>query len=356
MNEIVIIVTLFSVWWSGNALYALDAQSLLKNSPQEYLIFDLAFVQILFGLISSHLLYIIGKRSDRQDTLPSHPLAHYLSWKNIRTVSAPFFISGACNYIGTAMTNRSYQVIGSTSTLVWKLSEPLSVVVLKIIILDEMTSLSAIIGVLQVIIGVLYFISFENGFKLALSTPIVVSNFVFPLRNVLVKLDQKINTTNGRNRSSLETYRLLMLVSTPLSLLGVIHSVLSRRSFIPIGFLGRLIKNAILFNSYQLASISLLTRLDPLTHAVSNTLKRFSAIVISIVLGKEFLAGERSLALLLTVIGFIVYTSSSKIFANKASNVRTVQLISSIIYISVCMQLIPSYTSTKSMITKYGQN
>lgn len=339
MNEKLVITFLLLVWWFGNALYAVDAQLLLKDSPHRFLSFDLAFIQVTFGLISSDLLHRIETYEDKTSISNDLNSFSFYSWKSIAAASTPLLFSGACNYIGTLMTNRSYQIIGSTSTLVWKLSEPVSVVILKRIVLQEITSLRATFGVLQVIFGVLCFVSYGNGLKVSLSTPIVLSNFVYPLRNILVKLDQKIRNTKDQKRSSLDTYRCLALISFPFAFVGCVLATIYRGSFTPTRYFILFLRNSFLFNSYQIASISLLTRLDPLTHAVSNTLKRFTAIVISIILGRELLGSKRMLSLLLTALGFLVYSSSAKIFADKADLVQNIQRMAFLSYIIVSVYL-----------------
>lgn len=308
MSEKVVIALLFAVWWIGNALYAVDAQNLLQSTKTEYFLLDLVLVQISFGLLASHILVLISEKKDAS-TLSSSDVRQF----KIRDLSVPFVLAGIMNYTGTTLTNRSHQIIGSTSTLVWKLAEPFSAVALKKIILGENTSAWAMTGVIIAVSGVLLFTSKGKTLNITVSTPIIISNIVFPLRNVFVKLDQKQLSSTGVQRSSLVTYRLLMLISFPFAFAFNWWAILSRGNGLfsfSIQIIYRCIWNAILFNSYQLASVSLLTRLDPVTHSVCNTLKRFSAILASILFRRElFLLGwVRIQALFLTFGGFLLYS------------------------------------------------
>lgn len=77
------------------------------------------------------------------------------------------------------------------------------------------------------------------------------------------------------------------------------------------------LRNAILFNLYQFASIVLLQRLDALTHTIGNTFKRFSGIVFSALVMENVISEWHMKGLLLTFVGFILYLSGGNSFTRK---------------------------------------
>jgi len=264
MSEKIILLFLFAVWWSGNAFYAIDAQYILQSTENQYFILDLAFMQISFGLFASHVMLLISKnrRENSKDASVIEASSAGLRPFEFRDLSVSFVLAGVFNYGGTVLTNWSYQKIGSTSTLVWKLSEPLSVVALKKMILNETTSLWAITGVLIVVCGVLFFTYKGKTLNLSVSSPIIISNIIFPLRNVCVKRGQKGISSKGVEQNALVTYRLLMMISFPFALTFYSWATISGKSVFSLTIAYQCLRNALLFNSYQLASIALLTRLD----------------------------------------------------------------------------------------------
>lgn len=74
-----------------------------------------------------------------------------------------------------------------------------------------------------------------------------------------------------------------------------------------------LFRNAVLFNIYQFASISLLSMMDPLTHSILNTLKRFTGIVVVTVMLQDVITSKHVLGFIIALAGFVGYTLSSEL-------------------------------------------
>lgn len=312
------------VWWAGNALFAIDAQNLLKHAPDAWAAADVALTQLVFGGMLAHLYVSVVE--DEDDGAAEEELLGGAKSKAI--IGLALVAAGCTNFMGATLTNASYRTLGSTSTLVWKLAEPFAVVALKLLVLGERTGVATIIGVAHVVLGVLIFAQAGQApstkAALMLNAPIVLANVMYPARNVLVKLDQKAHRSPT---SSARTYRSLMLLSAPYALVAFVAGMIIRDRGAGWTSGIDILRNAVLFNAYQVASMALLRRLDALTHAVGNTLKRFAAILLSVAIGGETLGAQRTMALMLALVGFMLYSASGGALAHSPTLALRLKLV-----------------------------
>eukprot|EP00178_Gracilaria_changii_P014273 TRINITY_DN40354_c0_g1_i1.p1 TRINITY_DN40354_c0_g1~~TRINITY_DN40354_c0_g1_i1.p1 ORF type:complete len:815 (-),score=134.76 TRINITY_DN40354_c0_g1_i1:363-2807(-) len=287
---------LFLIWWACNNIYAIDAQILLNKFSSELLYIDLSFAQILVGMAMATMLSM--SKPAFQTPTPKEPQNPKLF--SIRALQYSSFAIGFFHLIGTIMTNSSYRLLGSTSTLMWKLTEPLAALLLKRIVLRETTSTVSVFGMIMVLTGVLIFSG--NSFTVLTVSPIVLANICFPMRNILVKKDQRDNL---KSQSTEQRYFLLQASCLPFALVILCYKFVFYGLQLP--SFPYLIRNAVLFNSYQFASIALLERMDALTHSLLNTLKRFTGILVSaLVLGDPF-GLTHFIGLTMAAFGFPLY-------------------------------------------------
>lgn len=297
------ILVLFFFWWAGNAIYAVDADRLLKSANDKTIAIELALCQISVGAFLSEVLKKIGKKDEIEDV--ENKMEPNRSHKSSRIS----LVAGNLNYLGTLLTNFSYATLGSTSTLVWKLSEPFSVIILKKVVLSESTTLVSVFGVFNIIVGILCFSHYGSKKSSAISVPIILANVAFPFRNILVKLDEK---RQNIKKSALEAYNSLMINALILASVLTTLNTVRRGYFLDFQYIPIMLKNSIYFNVYQMSSIFLLRRIDALSHAVGNTMKRFATIFISVLITKETLDLGRAQGLAFTFIGFMIYTIDGK--------------------------------------------
>lgn len=282
-------LTLFLIWCAANALCASDAHKLLYKSEYRHLFVDLTLIQTVFGV------------------LVSAPLLPKPRQKLLQLVSVPpspkDFYTAACHFLGCLLSNASFGLIGATSTLVWKLCEPFATVVFKWRLLHETVSSLRMGGVFIVVAGVFTFSSFSITQPIAFS-PIVIANIAFPLRNVLIKADFK-RRLNIDELSPQQIYFSMQATALPMCAFAMLM-----KSFLfptPLHLIPLMLRNAVYFNVYQLASFALLSKLDALTHALANTLKRFSGIFLSALIIGTHLTSRHAAGLVLTSIGFPIY-------------------------------------------------
>lgn len=318
------------LWWLANNLYAIDAQGLLTGPEVDpFLFIDLTFAHVFVGLCMGFLFrtYFSPRQNPQPASAPQQ-------WTLMALTVAVLHL------LGTVLTNASYRSIGATGTLVWKLTEPLAMIVLKFLVLGERTSLLAFLGIDIVLLGVLLFSA--NSLTLVAVSPILLANLAFPTRNVLLKKMQQ-----GRGERLAPAQRLLGLYVPALPLAAftlVVKIVLfggSSASLIP-----QLLKNAAIFNTYQLASLLVLERLDALTHSLANTMKRFTGIVLAAVYFAEPLGVQHGIGLLCTFLGFPMYVFGS--IGSKDTSARKKMVVGKFVLLFV------AFCSLIGMLAFYG--
>lgn len=296
-------VVLFSVWWAANNAFAIDCELFFRRFASPLHTLDLVLAQTVVGLLFVSLLHaLVQPRSTATST--AQPLDLSLS----RLTGARAFIPsaiGTMHCVGSILTALSYSRIGAASTLMWKLTEPLSAIVFKYLLLGLATSSTTTCSVLVVLAGVVMFSS--EGFRIDSYAPIISSNLLFPLRNALLKLNKPTTTTDETHE---QRFADMHLFGLPLALSAAIIRICIARP--TPGILLYLLRNALYFNIYQYTSVTLLSRLDTLSHSILNTFKRFTGIVISMmVLGKHVLP-HQVFGIFVAFSGFVMYVVSSR--------------------------------------------
>lgn len=300
-------ILLFIVWCAANSAYATDAHSLLHDSSHEHLYVELTLFQILVSVAI---------------VLPFVPQPYIVPSIGNRST----YIS-ACHFLGALLSNSSYAILGATSTLVWKLSEPFATVIFKITIQKERVLPLRITGIAIVVVGVLTFSGFNLSNSLMFS-PIFLANIAFPLRNVLMKLTQ-VNKYGGAcaisNKLPYNPQRAFLNMQVhalPYALCALLIKWCIAPT-IPMSVIPHLIRNSLYFSLYQMASIALLARLDSLTHAVANLFKRFSSIfVTALFIRTGDILPRHIVGIILMFIGFPLYALSGFIDAHSKLKTR----------------------------------
>ncbi|PXF42656.1 Glucose-6-phosphate/phosphate translocator 1, chloroplastic [Gracilariopsis chorda] len=313
-SRVSLLAILFLVWWACNSIYAIDAQLLLTKFPSDLLFVDLSFSQILVGMLMAYMLSLSKPsvlQTKGKETTPSLQQDNRFFSFSLRPFRTIALAIGFFHLVGTLLTNSSYRLIGSTSTLMWKLTEPLAALLLKRVILGEPTSVLSFFGMLMVLGGVIMFS--EHSFTVLTVSPIVLANLCLPLRNILMKRDQR---SLSKNMTTEQRFFMLQVCSLPFGVLILLYKLIFHGFSMP--SFPYLLRNAVLFNSYQFASIALLEMMDALTHSLLNTLKRFSGIIISAIVLGDSLNLSHIAGLALAGMGFPLYLAGKETDAMKS--------------------------------------
>lgn len=294
-NKLFKSIWLFILWWSANSYYAIDSEMFFKRFESPWYVIDLTISQAVLGLTLILIKEVVVDRKYIWNCFRIQ-FGKENSFTDYRTTLMLITV-GSIHTLGTALTAFSYSSIGATSTLVWKLTESFSAVVMKSLILNEPVMLHSTLAVCTVLCGVVTFSC--RSFQLANYLPVISSNLVFPLRNSLLKL------ANIQSGSTERQYYDILLFGLPLAITGFLIRICS----FPVNLrsLPHLLRNAVLFNLYQFSSISLLRLFDTVTHSLLNTFKRFTAIIVSIIVNKKEIYLEHLMGMNVALGGFLMY-------------------------------------------------
>lgn len=260
---------------------------------------DLVVAQSILGLFLMRFLHTIPKLFDLP---PMTDQVTFFPHRHSQLHKAILLAVGTIHAAGTLLTVASYASIGSSSTLVWKLTEPLPAMFFKRFILGDFIPVQSIMSVLTVLAGVICFSS--SSFKPSSYVPVISSNLVFPLRNTFLKMAEQ------SDHSKDQRYTDMLLFGLPLCLAGVMMRFFISPFYSPA--LPYILRNALYFNTYQFASVSLLAIFDTVAHSLLNTCKRFSGIIVSMmVLNREVLPNHY-LGILISFFGFLFYLVSER--------------------------------------------
>lgn len=303
------IAVLFFIWWFSNNLYAIDSELFFKRFPSRLLCVEMVLAQHLVGILMIRtILYFRSPSNTRSMSL--FPVSREGSLSSlISNHHRSFVFVGVLHYLGSLLTAASYSSIGAASTLMWKLTEPLSAMILKFYILRSPTPLPTVSGVFVVLFGTILFSS-EN-FNIPAFSPILSSNIVFPLRNILLKLDQ---VSSGSNLSAEVRYNDMLIAALPMAVLVFMFRLFTSLPT-PAAVLF-LVRNGLYSNVYQLSSVALLAQIDPLSHSVLNTFKRFSGIIISMVVLQHVSSPRQIAGTTVAFVGFLIYANKGVTLRN----------------------------------------
>lgn len=313
----------FAVWWAANSLYAVDVQKVLRKfDDAPFMFIDLALIQVVIGIVMATCMkHSLASKNDELENKPS---------RKRNSIHHTNLAIGCLHISAVMLTNFSYRAIGSTSTLVWKLGEPFAAATLNYLILSERTKLLSLAGVTLIVMGVMTYS--VNSISMFAASPVVLSNILFPARNVFVKLSQKHNDGNA---SASERYSAFLYFSLPFA----VCAWAVKTCFEPtqVEAFPLLLRNALVFNLYQFMSICLLQKLNALTHSLANTMKRFLGILLSAILLKEFFTTRHVAGLVMTAAGFCLYLQSGNHKPTASSRARILALFSTFVLLAFAM-------------------
>lgn len=289
---------LFFVWWFANNLFAVDTHAFFHTFASPFHVAELVLAQLLVGLamLAIHRALVSSASPSTEPSfiaLPRNPT---------RARLALLAAVGTVQALGALLTAASYAAIGASSTLAWKLTEPLPAMFFKRVLLGIPLHINALLSVLVVVSGVLTFtagLARPSGYA-----PIISSNLIFPLRNVFIKLAGESATDHAAN-SPFQQFWDMQLFGLPIALLVMalripLAPIVPRTIFY-------LVRNAVLFNTYQFASVYLLAIFDTLAHSLLNTFKRFSAVIFATVIIQGSFQSHQLFGISLAFTGFASY-------------------------------------------------
>ncbi|KAG8471266.1 hypothetical protein KFE25_009687 [Diacronema lutheri] len=226
--------------------------------------------------------------------------------------------AGACQLVGTAGTNASMASSGATTTQVLKATEPLFTALLQAVLLRKPSGPLALAALSLLASGTLITSASASakGGRLALLSallPALCACVSLPLMRVVTKARSFPRVGSGA--SMLLLFALVGTLPTA-AVLAAAHRYVGQ----PPRDL-RFVWSAISFNTYQLASLSVLHELDAVSHSIGNALKRVFVIAFSVVAFGERLSGQRALGLALCFVGIVLHAEQARPVRSSARHI-----------------------------------
>jgi solute carrier family 35 protein E1 len=225
----------------------------------------------------------------------------------------PIATLGMVHMLGNALTNVSLGKVAVSFTHTVKALEPVFSVGLSAIFLGNIPSLAMCASLVPIIAGVMIASATEVSFNMAGFLSAMGSNLTFQSRNVLSKF-----VMTGDDMKKLDYVNLLgvlTIASTVFALplaLAFESSKMNVASIVaggmPLAVAGKnLFMAALCFQLYQQLSFMVLSRVNPVTHSVGNSLKRVAVIAASVIIFRNPVSTTNIIGTALAIFGVILY-------------------------------------------------
>ena len=201
-------------------------------------------------------------------------------WPTDNTHKMEFYIAALGNVTGNLATNAAYALVSSSVTQVVKACEPLFTFAFSMLLYKnyETLNLSTLLSIIVMVAGATGYVLWDTTFNVWGLAAAIGSNIAFPIRNIyLKKMDDSQKFEKPLQKyAAISVYGVLFL----LPILVIKFALTQALSMVQ---LKEGVVSCVFHFMYNLASITVLQSVSPLTHAVLNLLKRVFVIVANIV-------------------------------------------------------------------------
>ena len=302
------VVATVGVWWVANTIATIASKSVMKGDDisakgttgwtsafEDLRWVDLTALQHLIGSVISVLLVKLKGKP----VWPSHA-------RGLRTIIC---VAALGNVIGNLTTNAAYALITSSSVQVVKACEPLFTFMLTVLLYRDRAALdvSNLLSVAIIVVGAGTFLTREARFNIWGIGIGMISNTAFPIRNIFLKKLSEIWD------SPLQKYAVISIFSVFFLLPALVVKVFINQEVAAVRLSESLI-SGVFHCTYNLASIEVLERFSPVTHALLNISKRLFVVMTNIMYFHTPISWNMVISLAALVIGCYLYQmkSSSK--------------------------------------------
>ncbi|KAL8425000.1 hypothetical protein Efla_004477 [Eimeria flavescens] len=269
---------LFAVWYALNVLYNIDNKRALSMLPLPWVV---STYQLLFGWVFFISAWLLGLR----------PVPRCHSSLLFFRAIVP---QGVCHFLVHFGAVVSMSLGAVSFTHIVKAGEPVLTALLSALFLHQYLSWRTYAALLPVVAGVMLASLTELSFSWASFFCAMISNLGSSSRAILAKRVMADRSAVGVHLTSANMYALLTIVATlislPLAILfeghlffSVWNEAVGPRSGHTAGsILLKMSESAFWYYTYNEVAYLCLERVNQVTHAVANTLKRVVIIVASI--------------------------------------------------------------------------
>ena len=303
-RSVAFMVGAVGVWWVANTIATIASKSVMRGGDdrRDETGFTAAFTDwrwvelTLLQHFVGALLAGIWVKATGKSIWP----------ENARSHTMLMYIAALGNVVGNMSTNAAFSLVSSSTAQVIKACEPLFTFVLTLLLYRNYAALdiSTLLSVVIIIVGACSFLMKDATFNIWGMVAAMISNTAFPTRNIFLK---KLSDVW---ESPLQKFTVMSIYSTLLALPLWLVKVVAVSGFSS-GKLPESIISSFFHSTYNLASITVLESVNPVTHAILNISKRLFVIMTNVVYFQVPFSFHMFLSLVLLLVGCYLYQLKS---------------------------------------------
>jgi solute carrier family 35 protein E1 len=300
MGETLVTAGYFALWYILNVAYNIYNKKLLNVIPLPWTV---AMAQITMGIPYALALWAVGIRPTPK-----------LSFSEVKTLS-PVALANLGTHIG-AVISLSAGAVSFVSIV--KASEPAVSAVLSGVLLGQVFPVPVYLTLLPIIFGVALASLKELSFTWLCFGAAMLSNVSSALRAILAK--KAMGAPLGENMTNTNLFAVQTMISAvallPIWLLleppAHVGATLAATTATGAVSLSYIVSMAVLsgasFYLYNEVAFMALGRVQPITHAVGNTIKRVVIIIASVIAFRNPISPLGIFGSAITIIGTLLYS------------------------------------------------
>jgi drug/metabolite transporter (DMT)-like permease len=332
------ILILVPIWYWCSSLFVVCLKASNEPTPSmEIVLLDETLIQLLCGAFVTYTYLSVTRCWSESSSGPGPENVAFFDFDTTlrRCTISNCIISTSFHIVGTMATNWAVFELGASKSQIMKLLEPLATICFAYIILNEMTSLMAICGIVLTCVGVFILVPqldsdtdtfLSNHYRYFVGSFLLAT--AYPLRNVYSK---RLKTDGAH------TYYDICLTGFILTIIVKFLYDTFSYSFYKIAILYKFSGSNILNELYLypikwinmgLASVGhnifsyiILTEVTTVTHSLLRLVKRFVTIVLTFILLNDLdLKRNTILGLFLCFLGLIIYWTTINLCNKNQTN------------------------------------
>ncbi|CAG9460679.1 unnamed protein product [Pedinophyceae sp. YPF-701] len=237
-----------------------------------------------------------------------HPTPKIKSWK----VLLPIVPLACVHTIGNLLTNMSLGLVAVSFTHTIKAMEPFFSVLLSAIFLGDIPSLPVLATLFPIIGGVALASASEATFNWPGFISAMGSSLTMQSRNVFSKKFLREKAFDSINMFSIITIMSLCILVVPaIAMEGFTFTTANMTAMgitDPAAVMKRAALAGLAFHSYQQVSYMILQRVSPVTHSISNCVKRVVVIVASVIFFQNPVSQQNAIGTAVALFGVFLYS------------------------------------------------
>jgi solute carrier family 35 protein E1 len=300
MGETLVTASYFALWYLLNVAYNIYNKKLLNVLPMPWTV---AMAQIVMGIPYAMALWAVGVRPTPK-----------VSFAEVKTLT-PVALANLGTHIG-AVISLSAGAVSFVSIV--KASEPAVSALLSGVLLGQVFPVPVYATLLPIIFGVALASLKELSFTWLCFGAAMLSNVSSALRAILAK--KAMSQPIGENMTNTNLFAVQTMISAvclvpiwlllePPTKLGASLAAATATGAVSLSYIAQMfVLSGLSFYFYNEVAFMALGRVQPITHAVGNTIKRVVIIIASVIAFKNPISPLGIFGSTITIIGTLLYS------------------------------------------------